>query len=149
MRMAMSLRWSLLMSVTAGLLLAPHLWPASAWLEVASVRVGAGVAGEPIPMVVDRTVHREFHGTWFVTIRQWTEVGWVPYCNASGTSNYAPGSALPAKLTLAWWTDNDCPHLEAGRYVVDTRWIIRDDWPLLPERTVVAKSNIFEVAPRP
>ena len=49
-------------------LAAMHLWPASWWLEIASVRVADGIEGKPVLMHVERTIHRDFTGTWGVSV---------------------------------------------------------------------------------
>ena len=125
----------------------PHVWPASFWLEVRGVSAGPARAGEPVPMVVDRTINRPFLGVWTVTVRKWQGNGWVVYCAATGKNQYRSGAELPADLTLAWWTAGACPALTEGRYVVGTVWQIDPLLPLLPPKHVQRESNIFEVTP--
>jgi len=126
------------------LLLPIQLWPPSYWFEVLSVLVSSVKQGDPVTMVVEREVKRPFRGAWGVTMRQWDGAGWVTYCNASGSSNYRPDARFPKDLSLQWWTDGQCHPVPQGRYKITTTWIIRDiQW--MPDKTVTADSNIFEV----
>jgi hypothetical protein len=125
-----------------------HMWPASWWLDVKSVGVGPSQAGAPVPMTVDRTIHRGFDGEWVVTVRRWQEGGgWYVFCAGAGKANYLPGAELPAKLTLDWWTNGACNQLPAGRYSVSTSWLIYPPVSLLPSKQVTIDSNPFEVTP--
>ncbi len=60
-----------------------HLWPASWWLEIDSVRVADGIEGKPVLMHVERTIHRDFTGTWGVSVRSLTGQGSIVSCAAS------------------------------------------------------------------
>lgn len=120
------------------------LWPPSWWLEVRDINLANARQGEPIVMAVDRTISRAFRGHWSVTVRQWDGVGWVTYCNASGSSNYRADARFPVPLTLKWWTDGQCHDLSPGRYKLTTRWVIDT---VLPDKVVSVDSTIFEVLP--
>lgn len=122
-----------------------HLWPASWWFEVNTLSAGPAQAYKPVPMTVDRKINRHFTGTWYVTVRQWGDRGWSSYCSATGSNAYQPEAVLPDRLTLEWWTDGRCSMLPAGRYTVETTWIVHGG--PLPDKTIRAKSNIFEVTP--
>ena len=130
---------------TLTLLLLPiQLWPPSFWLDIHSVVVSSVKVGNPVTMVVEREIKRPFRGAWNVTVRQWDGSGWVTYCNANGASNYRPDARFPKDLSLQWWTDGQCHPVPQGRYKITTTWIIRDiQW--MPDKTVTADSNIFEV----
>lgn len=137
--------------IVAGLLLlicaaAVHLWPAGWWFEVRSVRVFDSVSGGPVLMAVDRTIHRDFRGAWVASIRKLERGRWVSYCTASGTTNYSTDSDLPDPLMLRWWTYPDCHPLPPGKYAMRTSWIIQGAGPL-PDKSVQADSNIFQVMP--
>ena len=128
------------------LILPLQLWPASWWLEVSTVQITSAKYGEPLPMLVDRKIHRAFSGTWHATIRQWDGTGWVTWCNADGKSNYRPEAKFPKNLALQWWTSGQCHPLPAGRYKMTTTWSILD-LGFLPDRAISVDSNIFEVVP--
>lgn len=128
------------------LLLPLMLWPASYWLDVQAIVVRSAQVGQPLSMVVDREVRRPFLGNWHVTIRQWDGAGWLTWCNASGKSNYRKDARYPKDLALQWWTDGQCHPLPPGRYKVTTAWTIQNEG-LVPDKIVVADSNIFEVTP--
>lgn len=122
-----------------------HFWPPWFWLEVRSVRVFDAVEGEPIPMVVDRTVHRTFRGSWIVTLR---ETNGSPSCIATGTAVYLAGSPLPAPLTLKWWTHPNCYPVTPGTYVAQSCWVVTG-LGLLPDKDApCVDSNIFRIVPK-
>lgn len=121
-----------------------YVKPTDWWLEVTSVHVDNGKAGEPIVMHAQRAIKRPFRATWQVTVRQWSPWGLIAYCNASGTSNYAVDAAYPDPLTLDWWTGGECAFLEPGAYLVDTSWRITIG-EFVPEKDVTVRSNAFEV----
>lgn len=137
----------IVMSVFLTLYAAAHLWPASFWFEVISVRAGPSKAGHVVPMLVDRTIHRPFLGEWTVSVKRFVSVGWVNHCTASGRAHYEKGAELPTDLDLNWWTNGACQTLPEGRYAIETTWHIQPTFAVLPERRVNAKSNIFEVSP--
>ena len=125
---------------------AMQLWPASWWFEVDSVRVLDSQVGSPVVMVVNRTINRDFVGDWTASIRRLENGKWVPYCTATGSTNYQVDSELPDPLTLKWWTAPDCHPLEAGKYIMRTTWRINLTG-FLPDKDVQATSNIFIVSP--
>lgn len=136
----------LLMVAWLGIFAAVSWWPTSWWIEVKTVQVGPAQVSRPVPMAVDRTVKRQFTASWYVTVRKWTERGWVAYCVSNGVNTYHPENVLPAELTLGWWTDGRCATLPAGRFAVDTTWVVHGYGPL-PARETHNVSNIFEVTP--
>lgn len=131
----------MLLLLTAAVL---NFWPSSSWFEVRSVRVFDSKAGESPLMAVDRTIKRDFRGEWLASIRRLENGGWVSFCTAIGHANYEADSHLPDPLTLRWWTYPDCHPLTPGKYVMRTSWVIHGAGPL-PDKEVVADSNIFEV----
>ena len=125
-------------------LAAIHLWPAAWWFEVESVRVADGVSGQPVFMHVQRTIHRDFTGTWGVTVRLLEDKGTYVACAASAVTDYRIGSDLPEVVTLGWWTNGQCKTLPPGIYIVQTVWQIHGSG-ILPAKTVQATSNPFKV----
>ena len=132
--------------VITALLLPLQLWPASWWLDVRSVNIRSAPVGEPLLMMVERTVKRDFRGSWNVTLRRWDGNGWVTWCNATGRTNYRNEATLPKNLALQWWTDGACHPLPVGRYKTSTSWSIESP-SFMPNKTTVAESNVFEVLP--
>ena len=128
-------------------LAAMHLWPASWWLEIASVRVADGIEGKPVLMHVERTIHRDFSGTWGVSVRSLTNHGSSVACAASAVSSYRIDADFPGVLTLGWWTNGRCETLPAGTYLVQTTWQIHGSG-ILPAKTVQATSNPFVIYAR-
>lgn len=125
-------------------LAAMHLWPASWWLEISSVRVADGIEGKPVLMHVERTIHRDFVGTWGVSVRSLTDQGSMVACAASAVSDCRIDADLPEILTLGWWTAGQCRTLPAGTYIVQTTWQIHGSG-TLPAKTVQATSNPFVI----
>lgn len=125
-------------------LAAMHLWPASWWLEISSVRVADGIEGRPVLMHVERTIHRDFTGTWGVTVRALRDTGTYVACAASAVSDYHIGSDLPEAITLGWWTNGRCETLPAGTYIVQTTWQVHGAG-ILPAKTIQATSNPFVI----
>lgn len=123
-----------------------HLWPASWWLEIDSVRVADGIEGKPVLMHVERTIHRDFTGTWGVSVRRLTDQGQgsMVACVASAMSDYRIDEYLPGLLTLGWWTNGRCETLPPGTYLVQTTWQIHGSG-TLPAKTVQAASNPFVI----
>jgi hypothetical protein len=120
------------------------LWPTSWWLEVRSVYVGDAEAGEPVPMIVDRTIHRPFLGEWSVVVRKVSGGASETVCTAKGTTNYRPDSTLPDPLLLSWWAYPECDTLPAGVYILTTIWKVQGTT-LLPPKYAKADSNPFTV----
>lgn len=141
--------WAVFVVSLLGLSLyvAMHAWPASYWLAVSSVKAGPSTPWAAVPMAVDREIKQPFLGVWNVSVNRFGEKGWVAFCAASGTQRYNAGAELPSNLDLDWWTEGVCPVLPEGRYMIDTTWRIRPDWSIVPDKTVTARSNIFEVKP--
>jgi len=125
-------------------LAAMHLWPASWWLEISSVRVADGIEGRPVLMHVERTIHRDFTGTWGVTVRALEESRMHIACAASAVTDYRIGSDLPEAVTLGWWTNGRCETLPAGTYIVQTTWQVHGAG-ILPAKTIQATSNPFVI----
>lgn len=125
-------------------LAAMHFWPATWWLDVESVRVADGVSGQPVVMHVQRTIHRDFTGTWGVTVRALEESRTHIACAASAVTDYRIGSDLPEVVTLGWWTNGQCRTLPAGIYIVQTVWQIHGSG-ILPAKTLQVTSNPFKV----
>ena len=121
-----------------------YLWPASWWLEVDSVRVADGVVNKPVVMYVHRTIHRNFVGTWGVTVRALENTGTYVTCAASAVSDYRIGTDLPEVITLGWWTDGRCETLPAGTYLIQTTWQIHNVG-IFPTKTIQATSNPFVI----
>lgn len=136
--LGIALAWLLFLAIS-------YVWPTSYWIEVTSVRVLDGRVGEPIRMLVDRRIHREFHGTWLAHVRVQRLDGDELFCPSSGSIYYKRSSQLPPEVTLEWWTEGRCKTLPAGRYVVETTWTISpSEWPF-PAKRLYVTSNPFEV----
>lgn len=121
-----------------------QLWPTSWWMEVRSVRVADGRAGQPVIMYVQREIKRDFTATWGVSVRQISEGRTFVACAQSAVSDYRRGSDLPEVVTLGWWSNGRCETLPAGVYVLQTTWQIHGAG-LLPTKIVRSTSNPFTV----
>ncbi len=142
---------SFLCSVVPWLLLLGFAWtviaPASLWMSVRAVRVADAPHGVSPSMMVDRSIHWDFAADWIATVRRIdNEAATVIACVGSGRSDYRTTSRLPADLTLDWWMTKHC-NLDAGQYVLTTRWKIdvRTPW----DKTLDAPvSNVFTIYAR-
>ena len=123
-----------------------RLWPASFWIEVPSIRVMNARAGEDVRMFVDRRVNRNFTAHWAAVIRLDNGSDSTAVCAADAVSNYRKDATLPPLVTLKWWTNGRCDDLVPGVYSVTTVWEI-DGGPFLPNKSIEAGSNLFEVTP--
>lgn len=110
------------------------------------MHVSNGPDSNKLEMIVDRSIKRSFHAHWVASLRRWDGNGWVIDCTAYGESNYRVGARFPVPLTLGWWTENQCPALRPGRYMVATTWIIRS-LGVIPDKVVESDSLPFEVTP--
>ena len=126
---------------------AAHLWPASFWLDVNTVQVLNARAGQPVTMLVDRTIKHGFHGEWTVTIRRKTVDGFVNMPSVTRRTNYDAGAALPNPVDLGWWTDDVYKTLPAGTYHITTTWTVLSPLGVLADKRIRLDSNIFEVTP--
>lgn len=121
-----------------------HMWPASWWMEVQAVHVADTKAGDPILMHVEREIHRDFSGTWGVSVRVMDAGHGYVVCSEGAASGYLQGADLPDTLTLSWWTNGQCNTLPVGVYIVQTVWQVHGNG-LLPAKTITATSNLFKV----
>lgn len=137
--LALSMGWLLFLVIV-------FFWPASYWIEVKSVRVLDTYANQPVHLLVDQRIRRDFHGTWLTHVRvQRLNGGDELFCPSAGIGYYKKAEVLPSAVTLGWWTGGECETLPPGRYVVETTWTVEPDmWPLPPKRIRVV-SNPFEV----
>ena len=126
------------------LLVLIQLWPASWWMDVQSVHVKDTKAGDPVVMHVQREIHRDFSGTWGVSVRVMDAGKGYIVCSASAVSGYKEGADLPDTLTLSWWTNGHCNTLPVGVYLVQTVWQVHGSG-ILPAKTINATSNLFKV----
>lgn len=135
--LAVCVGWLLTLAIT-------HLWPASYWLEVNSVRVADSQANQPVVMYIDRKIHRDFVGVWGVTVRSIQDTGVHIACASSALSDYKEGAELPEVVTLGWWTNGKCETLPVGVYIVQTTWQIQSNG-FFPTKVVTQTSNPFKI----
>lgn len=119
-------------------------WPASRWLEVRSLHVYDGWAGESPYMHVLRYIHLPFSGEWTATVVDVKSSTTKEVCPpAYGRTAYRVAARLPPDLTLSWWREGKPCDLPPGRYRLVTEWrITAEGW---PEKVLRVESNIFEI----
>lgn len=138
--------------------------PSSLWMVVNKVFVNSTRVGEVQTMEVDRTIYRDFRGSFNVQIRRAEGGGFAPYCSG-GEDNlpYRVDATLPDPTTLGWWIgakdSGPCEidtvdlhgkpaqivRLPPGQYYVITQWTIPT---ILGAHAVIEnQSNAFEVTP--
>ena len=119
------------------------------WFDPRSVWVADTTQGSMAEMQVDRTIKRNFHGSYTATVR--VVPGMTVVCDAVGSVSYSKDSTLPKPLTLRWWAHSDSrchgSNLPVGDYILDTCWIIEQPFKVLPNKTVCTRSNQFRVQP--
>ena len=114
------------------------------WFTVAQVYVPDHTEGEVPVLDVDRTIHRDFNGTWVAEIQRQVGTGkWGNVCSGNGTNHYSVEDTLPEPVTMDWWTFPAKCRPKAGRYRLFTTWVIRPD--NYPTKRVIATSNTFTV----
>ena len=123
------------------------LYSADTFFEVRRVSVGNSVVGDPVILDVDRSILREFNGSYVVEVRKFPQR--TAYCGGYGSTRYHPDATLPEPVTLKWWTfQGDCigPNLPAGDYIIITYWKIDRGEYGLNDVVVSIESNPFTVA---
>lgn len=126
-------------------LLVSYTSSADRWLTVRTVQISNAQVGEEIPVVVDRDILRSFKGDWRITVFEWVEGQWVVACAAAGSRNYDVSIRFPADMTLSRWTEGQCISLARGKYKAVIQWDL-DVLPILPIKSLVVTSNIFEIS---
>ena len=122
--------------------------PTGYWFTVRGVQIQDALVGECPAMSIDMTIRRPFVGRYIATLRRVDNDGdeIVPPVSSKVVS-YSPRARVPFGATLAWWMEwTDCTQLAAGRYLVDTVWVIEPD---KYARAIAATSNVFSLIARP
>ena len=121
-----------------------YFFPTSYWYEIKKINIQDSKVGQPINMVINRSINRDFIGTRAVIVRRMSEGAGDIVCVDSSLKNYQVGEKLPANLTLGWWSNGTCTTFDEGAYMVTT--IVHISVPnILQPKTVVHESNIFRV----
>lgn len=96
--------------------------PPSEYLEVRQVSVPNHPVGTDPKIVYDRTIHRDFRGTWTAQIQRAGDLKDV--CVSDMTQNYFKDKPLPeGGATLSWFMFRECK-LPVGVYRLHTCWEI-------------------------
>jgi len=119
--------------------------PATDFFVVNTLSIPDFVEGTDPVMVYDRTIKKDFLGTFMVEIRATTATANYTVCSNSGSRSYTVGKKLPETITLKWFVDRDCGLL-AGQYVAETTWKIEAQG--YPMKEYSAVSNVFRVIPK-
>lgn len=127
------------------------LFPPARWYELASVRVNDTFIGQDVTLTPARTIHRDFRGSYTVTVfRVGPDDRWTQVCTGGLSVPYRTNSALPVPVTLDWWTAGAEPPcqeaLGVGRFVLET--CVNVGPFSLPWRDVCPLSGVFKVKPR-
>lgn len=117
---------------------------ADRWLAVRTLQVSSAKVGEEIPLIVDRDILKSFRGDWRITVFEWVDSQWVVSCAATGSRYYTADTVFPVDMTLSRWTSNKCVALPRGKYKIVVQWDL-DVLPILPNKSLVVTSNIFEI----
>lgn len=122
-----------------------HVAPASLWLEVDSVFVDESIVGDQPTMKVERTIHRDFTGSYVVDVEKRNDNGFYTIvCSSFSSVNYNSDAKFPDPITLDWWTFPITCDLGEGTYRVETSWTVNPDW--FPKKTISIVSNDFHIS---
>lgn len=93
----------------------------AAFFEVNSIE-GRRV-GNTAELTVDRSVHAPIVQSFVVRVMEETSGGLVQFCKATSQPfEYQPSVAPLGTVSLAWWTDGQCPVLPDGPAQIITTW---------------------------
>lgn len=118
--------------------------PATDFFTVREINIPDFVEGSDPVVVYDRTIKRDFIGTFIVEIHKAETSANYAVCSNSAARNYKAGEKPPPTVTLKWFVDRDCG-LSAGQYVAETTWKIEAEG--YPAKEYSATSNVFRVLP--
>jgi len=146
-RMATPFTWLVLFA--SFLYFVPSVMMSHIWLELKSVDVVHADNG--LNMIVDRTIHRDFRGSFRVTVRT-KEGDIVCYGAPEEPFQYHKNAVLPQPLLLSWWLGSkkeleDCvaAGMGSGDYYLDTCQSVRfTELNIVLARRCV-RSNVFTV----
>lgn len=118
--------------------------PATDFFTVREINIPDFVQGTDPVMVYDRTIKRDFIGTFVVEIHRAEKGANYAVCSNSATRTYKAGEKAPETVTLDWFVDRKCG-LMPGQYVAETAWKIEAEG--YPDKEYSAISNVFRVIP--
>ena len=91
------------------------------FFEVHSIE-GRRVGGTA-ELTVDRSIHAAIPQSFVVRVMAETGAGLVQFCKAtSAVFEYSPDAAPVGTVSLAWWTDGQCPVLPSEPAQIITTW---------------------------
>ena len=124
-------------------------WPVDLWYVLNAVRVDDAREGEPVIIMPDRQILRDFSGRYVTTVRSVPDMR--PICSGGSSVPYRASSTLPDPVTLDWWTAGALPpcmeHLKPGHYVLTSCIHVDSEVPLVGVVSSCVDSNIFKVKP--
>lgn len=110
----------------------------AAFFEVHSIE-GKRV-GNTAELTVDRSIHAPIPQSWVVRVMEETDQGLKEFCKARyPVFEYTPAAAPVGTVSLAWWTDGQCPVLPDGHAQIITTWT-----PALPGLSPTTKTVRIE-----
>lgn len=119
--------------------------PATDFFTVREINIPDFEQGDDPVMVYDRTIKRDFIGTFIVELRKAEKGVREPACANSVVRTYKIGEKPPETVTLKWFVDRECP-LPEGQYVAEATWRIEAEG--FPMKEYSAVSNVFRVLPK-
>ncbi len=134
----------------------PMLFPPSHWYELRSVRIEDSVVGTPSRIGADRTIRRNFLGSYSVRILAFPSNDLVCVAGPFEPFPYRKTDTPLENKDLAWWLrDRDafeaCEEqgMTAGQYVAVTNHTILNPWRFVPWVDVITTpdiaSNVFTI----
>ena len=129
------------------------LAPVTLWYEAGPEYFSSSVQGEPVGLITDSSVNRDFDGAYEVTLRNVDHNASTLVCSTGRVSwNYEKGSTVPEDVDLNWWVAGKCydkgvkvdvHNLSEGTYRVSTCHYVK--FPLGYSKRNCRKSNVFEI----
>lgn len=107
--------------------------PPSIWFMVNTLEISSAQSWRDVRVTYDRTIVRDFHGTWRVEVEQRVSGGWEEICATDlRYQTYTTDAVLPdgGRVSLDWFTGPPpaCYQIEEpGRYRLCAYWTINDD----------------------
>ena len=115
--------------------------PVQEWIDVSKVYVTDTKLGDVVQVVVSRTIHQSFDGSYSVKVIRIDGDSRFPICDNSNDVHYTPKDGTIA-LTLDQYLSEACS-LPTGLYIVETTWIVKREG--YGDKSLTVESNPFKV----
>ena len=141
-----ALFWWVILPLALIFYTAAWLTPATYWYQPRSIYISDAVVGSDPIVSINRTIKRNFHGRYEVSVWQEPSDGHFS-CAGQDELRYKAGLFKPHESPLTQWVDDPwCKNLPEGRFYAEACWtIIRPFWFIVPDKQICATSNLFTI----